>query len=316
MAASLHDVTDMLVFARVVEEKSFTAAARKLGLSKSVTSARVMRLEERLGERLLHRTTRRLALTDAGLRFYDRCARVAAEADEAAGVAEGVGAAVRGPLRVTAPVGFAQLHLTAPLAAFLGRWPEVRVELSVTDRRVDIVGERFDLAVRMAARMADSSLVARRIATDRMRLTASPAYLARRGTPASPNELVHHTCLRYSRQKAREEWAFVAGDGAPLDVSVDGPLAMSSGTLLREAALAGLGVAVLPESEISGDLAAGRLVAVLDGTLRDADMGIHAVHAYTQNVPARVRALVGHLAEWFRTPRWASAGPPARPRGR
>src|SRR5262249_28690425 len=170
MAATIDDVTDMLVFARVVEEKSFTAAARQLGLSKSVVSARVMRLEGRLGERLLHRTTRRLALTDAGLRFYDRCARVAAEADEAAGVAEGVGAAVRGSLRMTAPVGFAQLHLTAPLAAFLERWPEVRLELSVTDRRVDIVGERFDVAVRVAARMAGFSLVARRIATDRMRL--------------------------------------------------------------------------------------------------------------------------------------------------
>ncbi|HKA88104.1 MAG TPA: LysR family transcriptional regulator [Haliangiales bacterium] len=308
MAATIDDVTDMLVFARVVEEKSFTAAARQLGLSKSVVSARVMRLEGRLGERLLHRTTRRLALTDAGLRFYDRCARVAAEADEAAGVAEGVGAAVRGSLRMTAPVGFAQLHLTAPLAAFLERWPEVRLELSVTDRRVDIVGERFDVAVRMAARMADSSLVARRIATDRMRLIASPAYLARRGAPASPNELVHHTCLRYSRQTAREEWAFVAADGTPLDVSVDGPLALSSGTLLREAALAGLGLAILPESEIAGELRAGRLVALLDGTLRDAETGVHVVHAYVRDIPARVRALVDHLATWFRTPRWSVSG--------
>jgi DNA-binding transcriptional LysR family regulator len=231
-------------------------------------------------------------------------------------VAEGVGGAVRGPVRITAPVGFAQLHLTTPLVAFIERWPDVRLELAVTDRRVDLVGERFDVAVRMAARLADSSLVARRIATDRLRLCASPAYLARRGTPATPNELVHHTCLRYSRQKPREEWAFVGADGAPLDVSVDGPLAMSSGILLREAALAGLGLAVLPESEIAGELAAGRLAAVLDGALRDADIGVHAVHAYTQNIPARVRALVDHLVEWFRTPRWTATVKASKPRGR
>jgi DNA-binding transcriptional LysR family regulator len=304
MPASVDDVTDMLVFARVVDAKSFTAAARALGLSKSVVSARVRRLEDRLGERLLHRTTRRLALTDAGVRFYDRCARVAAEADEAAEVGEGVGGAVRGPLRVTAPTGFAERHLTPALAAFLDRWPDVRLEVAVTDRRVDLVGERIDAAVRIAARLTEPSLVARRIARDRLRLCAAPAYLARRGTPASPNELVHHTCLRYSRQTAREEWAFIGGDGEPVDVSVDGPLALSSGALLREAAIAGLGLAVLPESEAAADLHAGRLVGVLDGTLRDADMGVFAVHAYPHNLPARVRAFVDHLAAWFRTPRW------------
>jgi len=304
LPASLGDVTDMLLFARVVDERSFTAAARKLGLSKSAVSGRVIRLEERLGTRLLLRTTRRLSLTEDGLRFYERCARVAAEADEAAGVAGDVGDAVRGPLRVTASVGFGQRHLTAPVAAFLERHPAVRLELAVTDRVVDLVAEGFDVAVRTQARLADSSLLARRLTGDRVVLCAAPAYLARRGTPASPADLVHHVCLRYSRQKAREEWAFVGAGGAPLAVSVDGPLAVSSGTVLRAAAVAGLGLAVLPESEVADELAAGRLRKVLEGTLRDAELGVYAVHPHGRKAPARVRALVDFLVEWFRKARW------------
>jgi DNA-binding transcriptional LysR family regulator len=306
MPASPGDVTDMLVFARVVEEKSFTAAARKLALSKSVVSSRVAALEERLGVTLLHRTTRKLALTDDGVRFFDRCARVAAEADEAVGAVEEARGAVRGVLRLTAAPGFAQRHLVAPLAGFCARHPDVRLELSATDRLVDLAGERFDLAVRIAARLADPRLVARRLAGDRLLLCASPAYLAARGVPGSPAELVHHVCLRYSRVRTRDEWAFEGPAGA-LDVSVDGPLAASSGTFLREAALAGQGIAVLPESECAEELAAGRLLPLLDGFLRDAAIAIWAVHPYGAGrgkVPARVRAMVDFLVEWFREPRW------------
>ena len=198
----------------------------------------------------------------------------------------------------------AQRHLTAPIAAFLERHPAVRLELAVTDRVVDLVAEGFDVAVRSQARLADSSLVARRLTSDRIVLCAAPAYLARRGTPASPADLVHHVCLRYSRQKAREEWAFVGAGGAPLAVSVDGPLAISSGAMLRDAAAAGLGLAVLPVSEVQDELAAGRLRVVLDGTLRDAELGVYAVHPHGRKAPARVRTFVAFLAEWFRRARW------------
>jgi DNA-binding transcriptional LysR family regulator len=305
--ASPRDLTDMLIFARVVEAMSFTAAARRLEVSKSVVSARVGALEERLGTRLLHRTTRRLTLTPDGVRFYDRCARVTAEADEAVSVSEGD--VVRGLVRVTAPEGFSQRHLVGAFAAFIEAHPDIRLELAPTDRLVDLVGEGFDLAVRISARLSDSSLVARRLASDRMVLAASPAYLARRGEPRDPGELVQHTCLRYARLKAREEWAFEG-----LAVSVDGPLAASSGTLLREAALAGLGIAVLPESEIGEELAAGRLATVLDGTLRGAALGVFALHA--ARPPARVRAVVDHLVAWFATPRWASPATGRRRRSR
>ena len=313
MAASPRDLTDMLIFARVVEAKSFTAAAGRLGLSKSVVSARVLELEERLGARLLHRTTRRLALTDDGVRFYERCARVAGEADQAVGDAEGERGAVRGLLRVTAPEGFSERHLVEPLAAFAARWPDVRIELSVTDRIVDLVGEGFHLAVRMSARLADSSLVSKRLGGDRMLLCASPGYLARRGTPEAPADLVHHVCLRYARMRTREEWDLAGADGEPLAVSVDGPLALGSGLLLRAAALAGLGIVILPESEIAVELADGRLVTLLPGALRNAELGVHAVHGFGARPPARVRALIDHLAAWFATPRWGRATRAGRP---
>src|SRR5688572_28833239 len=155
MAATPRDLTDMLIFARVVEAKSFTAAAVRLDLSKSVVSARVLALEDRLGTRLVHRTTRRLTLTDDGVRFYERCARVAGEADGAVADSAGERDAIRGLVRVTGPEGFGQRYLVDALAAFGARHPEVRVELSVTDRLVDLVGEGFHLAVRISPRLAD-----------------------------------------------------------------------------------------------------------------------------------------------------------------
>jgi DNA-binding transcriptional LysR family regulator len=305
--ATPRDLTDMLIFARVVEAKSFTAAAARLGLSKSVVSARVLDLEERLATRLLHRTTRRLALTDDGVRFYERCARVAGEADQAVAESAGERGAIRGAIRVSGPEGFGQRHLVAPLAAFGARHAEVRLELSVTDRLVDVVGEGFHLAVRIAPRLADSSLVARRLVGDRMLVCASPAYVSGRGAPASAAELVHHACLRYSLLDPREEWDFAGSDGRPLAVSVDGPFAASSGTLLRAAALAGLGIAILPESEVAEELAAGQLVELLPGALRNATLGVHALHGFGGKPPARVRALVDHLVAWFAEPRWPRA---------
>src|SRR5262249_9487207 len=185
MAATIDDVTDMLIFARVVDEQSFTAAARRMGLSKSVVSARVMRLEERLGTRLLLRTTRRLSLTEDGLRFYERCARVAAEADEAAGIADDVGGA-RGARRGTAPASFPQRPLTAAVPASPEGPRGTRLGLAVPDGTVALVAGGFDVGVRIQARLAASSLVARRLTTDRILLCAAPAYLARRGTPATP----------------------------------------------------------------------------------------------------------------------------------
>jgi DNA-binding transcriptional LysR family regulator len=320
--AQVDDVVGMLFFARVVEASSFTAAAAKLDVSKSVVSARIAQLEARLGTRLLQRTTRRLSLTQDGLALYERCARMTAEADEATAFAAGASAAPRGLLRVNAPVTFAELHLVAPLATYLGRHPDVRVELVLSDRSVDLVEEGVDVAVRVSARLTGSSLVAKKLADDRTVVCASPAYLERRGIPETPARLLQHDCLRYSLVKPADEWRFREPGRAhgSYAVPVEGRFLTASGSVLREAALAGLGLAVLPWFMIAADVAAGRLRTVLDAHSY-VRLGIYAVYAGAGQVPSKVRAFVDVMAQHLRTPPWAIVTPaptpaPARKRSR
>ena len=302
MPASLDELLSLAVFARVVEARSFTKAATALGVSKSSVSARVARLEDRLGVRLLERTTRRLAVTDPGLRLYDRAARVLAAADEAAAAGESEALGPRGVLRVSAPVTFAQLHLARAVADFLRANPNVEVALATSDRLVDLVAEGFDVAVRIA-RLKDSSLVARRLTTDRLVVVGSPAYLAAAGTPRTPADLVAHRCLRYALAAPGTEWGF-RGFGSGHRVPVTGPLVASDGTVLREAAAAGLGLAVLPSFMVASDLTAGRLVTVLEGYHGGAEVGVYAVHPHRRHVPPKVRAFVDFLATRFARPPW------------
>jgi DNA-binding transcriptional LysR family regulator len=308
MTASPDDVLAMVYFARVVQARSFTAAAAKLGVSKSVVSARVAALEARLGVRLLQRTTRRLSLTPEGLSLYDRCARVVAAADEAAAEAAGAGQAPRGVLRVNAPSTFAPEYLPGPMAAYLRRFPDMRIELSLSDRVVDLVEEGIDVAVRISARLRESSLVVRKLAADRTVVCASPAYLAERGTPQSPQELVHHDCLRYAELRAEDEWRF-RGGGKSFAVPVAGKLSSASGAFLREAAVAGLGLAVLPTFMAARALAAGRLVAVLERWCF-VQLGVYAVYPQARAVPSKTRAFVDLLVAHFRAPPWAQRGRP------
>jgi DNA-binding transcriptional LysR family regulator len=302
MAATPDDVLSMLFFARVVEEKSFTAAAAKLGVSKSVVSARIAHLEDQLRVRLLHRTTRKLTLTPEGLTLFERCARVAAAADEAAATAEGTGDLPRGLLRVEAPVVFAQDHLAAPLAAYLARHPEVRIQLSTSDRHVDLVEEGIDVAVRITSRLAGGGLVARKLAADRTVLCAAPDYLARKGTPRDPQDLVHHDCLTYALLKVADEWRFRAGREL-FTVPVEARFSAASGAMIRQAALAGMGLAVLPTFMVAADVAAGRLRPVV-GAFAGVELGIYAVYPQAKRPPGKVRAMVDLLVAHFRTPRW------------
>jgi DNA-binding transcriptional LysR family regulator len=311
VAGPLEVLVSMAVFARVVDERSFTAAARALGVSKSVVSARVARLEDRLGVRLLDRTTRRVGPTEAGLELYERAARMVAAAEEATLSVEGVGGAPRGLVRVTAPPTFAELYLAAPIAVFLARFPKVRVELVTSNRLVDLVGEGFDLAVRIT-RLGGSSLIARKLAPDRLVVVASPAYLQRAGMPRVPADLARHECLHSAHLPAGGEWGF-RGLGVGHGVAGGGRLVASDAAVLREAAAAGLGLAALPESMVAPDLARGRLVTVLDRHPRP-EMGVYAVHPHRRHVPPKVRALVDFLVSRFARPPWrtpsaSAAGP-------
>jgi DNA-binding transcriptional LysR family regulator len=284
LAASIEEIVSLALFARVVEQRSFTHAARALGLSKSVVSARVARLEERLGLRLLHRTTRRVTPTEEGLALYDRAARLVAAADEEVG--ETASGAPRGLVRVSAPARLAELYLAAPIAEFLAKNDAARVELVTSDRLVDLVKEGFDLAIRIST-LRDSSLVARRLATDRLVVAAAPSYLARSGTRRVPEDLSQHECLRSAHIPANGEWGF-RGVSSGARVSGGGRFVASDAGVLKEAAAAGLGLAVLPSCLIAPELASGRLVVVLEGFPRR-ELGIHAVHPHRRLVPPKVR---------------------------
>jgi DNA-binding transcriptional LysR family regulator len=304
MPAAPDDILSMVFFARVVEAGSFTGAAAKLGVSKSSVSERISHLEERLRVRLLHRTTRKLALTQEGLVLFERCARVVAAADEAAVAAEGAGDTPRGLLRVNAPVVFAQEYLAAPMAAYLERYPHVRIELGMNDRLIDLVDEGVDVAVRITARLRGAGLIARKLASDRTVLCAAPAYLVRKGTPLSPQDLVHHDCLLYSLLKVTEEWRFRArGSKETFTVPIEGRFSAASGAMVRQAALTGMGLAVLPTFMVAADIAAGRLRPVVD-TFQGVELGIFAVYPQARRPPGKVRAFVDTLVSHFRTRRW------------
>jgi DNA-binding transcriptional LysR family regulator len=303
--ATPDDILAMVFFARVVEMKSFTAAAAKLGVSKSVVSARVAALEDRLRVRLLERTTRKLALTPDGLSLYQQCANVVSTADEAAATLAGTGDQPRGLLRVNAPVVFAERYLAEPMAAYLDRFPDVRLEVTLNDKFVDLVDEGIDVAVRIASRLEGAGLVARKVAADRTALVASPSYLARRGTPRAPDDLLRHDCLVYSLLKVSQEWRFRApGRGAKeITVPIEARFKTQSGAVLRRAALAGMGLAVLPVFMIADDVAADRLRPVVDSFL-PTELGIYAAYPQGRRVPARTRAFVDLLASHFRAPPW------------
>lgn len=293
----------MAVFARVVEMESFSGAARALGLSKSAVSKRVGRLEDRMGLRLLNRTTRRLSLTEAGAAFYQGCRRVVAEAEAAERAVSRLASAPRGRLKVNAPMSFGVRHLAPALPDFMARYPELNVDLTLNDRVVDLVEEGFDLAIRIAP-LAESSLIARRLAPNRLVLCAAPSYLAAHGAPRAVEDLKGHECLLYSYQAAGDVWR-LCGPGGERRLAVTGRLRINNGDALLAAALGGLGVALLPCFICGQDLRAGRLIQVLPAWSGPADTAIAAVYPTSRNLSPKVRVFVDFLTERFAgTPYW------------
>lgn len=311
----MNSFDDMLAFIRVVEARSFTAAAARLNVSKSVVSRRLGALENRLGARLLNRTTRTLSLTEVGQAFYERARRIVADVAEAEQAVASLSAEPRGNLRVAAPVSFGVEHLAPAVAEFLRRFPAVEIEMDLNDRVVDLVHEGYDLAVRIG-RLRDSSLVARKLAPLRRVLCASPDYLARMGVPRTPEDLVRHNCLVYTNVPASEDWQFTVPDGDGGErlvraVRVSGSLRADNGDLLREAAIAGVGITIMPTFIVGDAIRAGRLAVVpLDCEVPDA--AIHAVYPANRHLSPKVRAFVDFLAGRFApVPAWDAALAPA-----
>jgi DNA-binding transcriptional LysR family regulator len=286
----------MATYVRVVEAGSFAAAAQRLALSPAMVSRHVQALEQHLGTRLLNRTTRRLSLTEAGAAYFERCRQLLRELEE---MDLSVAAQVqqpRGVLRVNAPVVFGTRHLARLLAQYEARHPEVAIDLSLTDRFIDLVEEGADLAVRIGA-LTDSTLVARRLCPARIVLCAAPSYLERYGTPRSIDDLQRHNCLGYSYTRGGTEWEFQTAAG-PVVVPIRGSLRANHGEVLCQAAIDGLGIALQP-TFIAGDaLRDGRLRQVLPQA-QVTELSAYAVFPSRKYLSAKVRTFVDFLAETF-----------------
>lgn len=286
-------------FLAVAQAGSFVGAADTLDLSKAAVSRHVADLESHLGTRLLHRTTRRLSLTDAGLRFQDRASELLIELDELESEMSESAQHATGVLRINAPFTFGVMHLAPLWPRFLDENPKVSLQIDLSDRVVDLVEEGYDLTVRIA-RLEDSQLVSRRLATTRMVLCASPAYLAQHGTPNHPRQLSEHRIIAYSYWSGGDDWSF-EGDGGTVRVRVRPCMHSNSGDTCRVAALNDHGVILQPDFLVGPDLQQGRLIELLP-EFRALELGIYAIYPTRKHVPLRVRRLVDFLIQAFRDP--------------
>ncbi len=301
---------DLAVFAAVAEAGGFSEAARRLGVSKSQASAAVARLEARLGLRLLHRTTRRLSLTEAGQAALPHAQQAAMAARDAEEAATALRAAPRGVLRVNAPMSFGLLHVVPALGAFARAYPEIRVDLVLDDRRLDLVEGGFDLAVRIGD-LPDSSMIAAPVGRNRNVLVASADYLARAGRPQEPADLARHAALVYSLSPTAREWTLTRAQRREV-VRVSGPLEANSSLALREAALQGLGIVRMPWFVVGEDLVAGRLVRLLEDWELPGQ-GIHVLTTSRAHVPPKVRVFTDFLRGRFGEPPYWERGEPPPP---
>lgn len=310
---------EMRTFAAVADAGSFVRAAETLGMSKAAVSRYVGDLESRLGVRLMHRTTRRLSLTPEGEVFQARCHELLGGIDEAEAEITARSAEASGRLRVTVPVSFGIQHLAGVWGVFRARHPRVTLEITLSDRAVDLVDEGFDLAVRIAT-LPNSSLVSRLLTSTRMALCASPAYLARAGTPEHPADLADHAVLAYSYWSARDEWTFHGPEGE-VTVATKPCIRTNNGDTCRAGALQHQGLILQPTFLVGADLASGALVEPM-AQYQAGSLGVYAMYGSRKHLSPKVRALIDLLVEWFAQPRWpdvnrsapVAPSPPARPR--
>jgi DNA-binding transcriptional LysR family regulator len=292
--SKLPDLEALAIFAKVVERRSFAGAAQDLSLSKATVSKAVSRLEQRLGARLFNRTSRRLALTDAGRDLAEPAARLLAQGEAAEARALAQSSVPRGLVRLAAPMSFGVCAVAPLLPGFLQAYPEVQVDLHLSDETVDLIGRGFDLALRIAA-LPDSSLVARRLGPVARHLVGSPAYLAARGRPTHPSHLSDHACLGYAYLPNPETWWFVNATGEEVLIRPSGPLCANNADGVTPALVAGLGLAVQPDFAVAAQLADGRLEAVMTDW-SPPPVALHLVMPPGGPRPARVEALADHLA--------------------
>ncbi|WP_090944250.1 LysR family transcriptional regulator [Azotobacter beijerinckii] len=289
----MSQLEDMRLFVAIVERGSFTAAADLLGLSKQFISRRLMHLEEHLKVRLINRSTRRLDVTPVGQAYYERVVRILQDVEETEQIISSQRATPQGTLRLSAPMSFGTLHLGALMPTFLARYPDVSFELDLSDRRTDLLEEGFDMAIRIGV-LQDSTLIARPLGSSEMVTCCSPDYLAKHPVLESPESLSGHECLLYGHGR-QTEWVYQR-DGKPLRVPVQGRYRVNNGELLAEAAMAGLGITLLPTFIVGPYMSQGRLVEVLQD-FRPPALNIHALYPQHRQISLLIRTFSDYLHE-------------------
>lgn len=288
---------EMRTFVRVVEAGSLSAAAERLDIAKSAVSRRLADLESRLDVQLLNRTTRRLNLTDSGSLFYQRCQRILADLEESEQYVSSEHTNLRGTIRIAAPLTFGVRHLSPVLNEFLKLHPELNLDLDLNDRNINLVDEGFDMGIRIG-KLEDSSMMARKLASAKTLLCASPEYLAQYGEPQTPEELKNHVGLSYSNVSENQLWQFTREDGKHYSVHVPFRMRANNGDVLVSAALDGLGVVATVSFICYRELEQGRLVQVLQD-YKTEEVGVYAIYPSQRHLPGRVRLLIDYLAEQF-----------------
>ena len=292
----MYDLNLMIIFAQVVNEQSFSAAARKLNVSRSSVSKSVAKLEQALGASLLNRNTRHLSLTEVGASFFAYCTRIGYEADEAHQMIDNLNAQPRGVLKIAASVAFGTLHIAPAVGDFLRRYPELDIDMTITDKIVDLAEEGYDVAISVMSDLPQA-LVARKLAPIRRRLCATPAYFQEFGIPQSPEDLVKHNCLDYIHSGDRGLWRFTGPD-REVAISVSGKLRINDDEALSQVVLSGFGIALLPTFIIGKDLQAKRLKSVLSEYIPTKQQ-VYALYLPKRNLPIKIRAFVDFLVERF-----------------
>ncbi len=288
------DLNLLAVFARVVEAGSFAEAARRLSTSRSAVSKAVAKLEVALGARLLNRTTRHLSLTEIGVAVAEHGGRIVEEAAAAENLVASLASEPRGVLRVSASVAFGTLHVAPALAEFLPRYPQLKVDLTITDRWVDLAEEAYDVAICVTGQ-PPQNWVARKLAPIRRQLCATPEYFRQRGVPLTPTDLVEHNCLDYTRSGEQGRWQFSGPEG-DISVPVNGPLHVDDDEALSQAVLGGLGMGLLPTFIIGKDLQSGKLQAVLSEYI-PVERHVYALYLPTRHLPSKVRVFIDFLVK-------------------
>ncbi len=295
----------MRAFTQVVVSGGFAAAAREMGLSRSAVNKLVIGLESELGVQLLHRSTRVVSPTETGLAFYERCVEILASLEEAERSVMQLHGEPRGRLRVNAPMSFGTMHLAPALADFLVQYPDLQVQLTLNDRFIDPIEEGFDVTVRIAEPQQTASLIVHSLAPAQRVLCAAPIYLETHGTPSHPDELRHHSCLHYGQLAVENQWMLM-GAGGEYTISVNGVLCSNNGEVLRDAAVRGLGVTLLPKFLVAEELRQENLQLVLPD-YHPPQLSIYVLYPVNRHLSTKIRLLVDFLQERFgHRPDWDS----------